>query len=190
MTADLGPSRFKLGRHESGVGVVEHRFPDVFERRTIAGREAVVLAPSVGQVELLRALIQNLPEPFSVTYALLVPFQGFGEGRYQLRSELDRAELDRFLNRFREFFESDARHHLLIGNSNGLPRLIYDQHNLIYCFEALERVVEIARERGLQAGHVEMPSPHSHHSHDELNAEGAGLLSEYRWTRGPLEDSD
>jgi hypothetical protein len=181
---------FKLGRHEPGIGMVEHRYDDVCERRTILGREALVLAPATGHIDLLLRLARELKGPFRLTYVLLVPFGEFAEGRYEFEDLLDYEALERLLTLHRGFFEGDARHHLQIGTESDMPSLVYDQHDLIYAFGPVARWEQIAKEHGLRPGSPEMPIPHSHHTRREFDLEAESLLSSNRWRREPLGDSD
>lgn len=177
---------FKLGRHEPGLGVVEHRFDDVFEVR--AG--ALWVASAAGQIDLAIRVSRLFAAPLIVSYILLVPFAGYAEGRYQLTERFDHVSLELFLDRFREFFERDARHHLHVGDASGNSRLIYDQHNFISVIGPTDEVRVMLEREGFRSGEVALPVPHSHHHHSPLDKVGVKLLTEYEWTYGPLEESD
>src|SRR4051812_38329899 len=57
------------------------------------------------QTELLKALMQDMPQPFWLLYILLVPRaeQTHAAGRYQSAAHLDRVETGAFLDKFKNF---------------------------------------------------------------------------------------
>lgn len=131
-----------------------------------------------------------LSDVFRVIYVLLVPFGGYAEGRYEFTERFDHESLKVFLDRYREFFERDARHHLVVGNLDDTRKVVYDQHNFICVVRPTDQVFSLLEGEGFQAGSVALPIPHSHHHHAHFDAEGAGLLNSNAWTFSPLLDTD
>ncbi len=171
---------FKLGTHRAGVGIVEYRYPDVWE----LNGEKIVAAPSSQHVAMLERLSTALPDPVTIRYRLLEPAEGYAEGDYVLEVSLSRSELVDLLREFRGLFEQDARHCLILESSSG-ARLQYDEHNVVICEGPLDAYRQILAEAGLREGSVVMPFPHSHHVHPELDSELGRLLTTGRWHRDP-----
>lgn len=180
---------FKLGRHEPGVGMVEHRYDDVFCRGRREGREVLVVGPRTGHIQLLLELLVG-DGPYQLVYVLLAALDGYPEGRYELDRTLRREQLTGLLNRYRAFFEGDARHHLLVSSSEGSPLAAYDQHNLLYFYSPSPEIEQRLRERGLTDGVPEMPTPHSHHIREEFDPVARELLGTGDWRRTPLREMD
>lgn len=181
---------FKLGRHESGLGVAEHRFDNVFEVDACGEPPSVAITASANQADLVLRISGMLSDVFRVIYVLLVPFGGYAEGRYEFTERFDHESLKVFLDRYREFFERDARHHLVVGNLDDTRKVVYDQHNFICVVRPTDQVFSLLEGEGFQAGSVALPIPHSHHHHAHFDAEGAGLLNSNAWTFSPLLDTD
>lgn len=181
---------YRLGRHQPGAGMVPHEFDDVYELRG----DRYVAAPSANQVDLILRIFREVSGPFRVVYDLLVPFGDQAEGRYELSEPLDYVALKVFLDRFRDFFERDARHHVLVSTLTDTLSVIYDQHNVIYA-QGPEKLLQNAlHEHGLKRGKIEMPNPHTHHYHEVLDPIGDELFAYGNWvligeTEMPLENT-
>jgi hypothetical protein len=81
-------------------------------------------------VELIHKLTNQLTEPFLLLYVLVVPRGKSEPVRYQ-SEPVNTEELDRFLHRYQDFLEGDARHNLWIRSSDD-GMLVFDRHNIIY----------------------------------------------------------
>lgn len=180
---------FKIGMHQRGEGIVEFQYNHVYEPQLDRQPQRLLIAPQGGQVDLLLRLAREMPAPYSILYVLVAPQSEAAKGRYLLseRSDEDVFEL---LTSFREFFEGDARHHLWIGSETDGSLLVYDQHNVIYAYGALDQFSAILRAQGLEAGQVHFPFPHTHHFRSSMNAFEDRLLGQYPWLWNPLEDVD
>jgi len=99
-----------------------------------------------------------------------------------------RAALLRFLDRFGELFEDDARAELWLGEAAGDGLLVLDEHDLIYAYGPLHRFQAILRRRGYRPGDPRIPDPHEHrynHQFDALERE----LDRWEWRRRlPLDE--
>lgn len=180
---------FKLGRVRDSRDEPFH-YPDLWQHEKTSGPERLVLAPSRGHIGLLLDLTVCLKAPFWMLYVLLDPRRDHAAGRYETPDPLDGAELRAFLGEFKDYLETDARHHLWIGSTTGNGLLVYDQHNLIYAYGPLEGYEEIVHRSGLREGTVTIPAPHSHHFHPAFDDDEDALLSRWNWTRSPLRDGD
>lgn len=177
---------FKLGRHEPGVGVSEHRYDNVYQRIPTG----LLVAPEKGQVHLFLRLLQHLPGPFRLTYVLLVPFGPYAEGRYELQEVLDHEALELLLDRNRDFLERDARHHLVVGTIPPNISVRYDQHDYLRVDGPFPNLEGMLGEMGFTEGEIAMPIPHSHHHHPQFDADAEALLGTGHWIRSPLTEED
>lgn len=171
---------------EKGV-TSEYRYPDIYHIQDISGVQRLIIGPSEGHVDLMLEMSDLLEGPFKVLYVLVDPI-GIKEddtGRFELDGEMPREEMRAFFERFRDFFESDARHHIWIAAKNG--SIIYDQHNILYAYGPILDFEQILLARGLTPGDVEFPYPHMHAFHQEMNPQLEDLLKDYNWRWFPLD---
>lgn len=98
--------------------------------------------------------------------------------------------MESFLLDFKEFFESDGRHHVWVMSVPESSTLVYDQHNVIYAYGPLQEFTEILRENGLQNGAVRFPVPHSHNYNPENDDAEERLVQRWAWVESPLLDDD
>lgn len=178
---------FKIGTPDAGGVTAEFRYPDLFQLQDISGVNRLIVGPSGDHVDLLLNLSDLLEEPFKVLYVLVDPI-GTKEddtGRFELDGEMTRAEVHAFFNRFRDFFQWDARHHVWLTAKNGT--IIYDQHNILYLYGPIADYEQILLASGLTPGDVEFPYPHMHAFHQEMNPMLELLLKDYNWRWFPLD---
>ena len=98
--------------------------------------------------------------------------------------------MESFLLEFREYFETDGRHHVWVMSVPESSTLVYDQHNVIYAYGPLQEFTEILNESGLQRGTVRFPSPHSHNYNPENDDAEERLLQRWEWLESPLLPDD
>ncbi|MHB8485013.1 MAG: hypothetical protein ACYDCM_04660 [Candidatus Acidiferrales bacterium] len=160
--------------------------------KTTAGTERLVIASASDHVALISELSQLMRPPFWVLYVLLVPRTGSNHpGRYQSPNPLTAVQLAIFLNRFREYFEQDARHHIWISEAHGSSLLVYDNHNVIYAYGLLENYEKALRLKGFEeAPEVVFPKPHSHHYNPECDKDETDIVNYLPWTLSPLKEAD
>ena len=160
--------------------------------KTSIGSERLIIAPNTEHVVLIRGLSELMTPPFWVLYVLLVPrTRVHSPGRYQNPQPLTRKQLAAFLDRFRNYFEHDARHDVWVSEADGSSLLVYDQHNIIYAYGPLREYEQKLREKGLeQSQEVALPAPHSHHYNPEYDVEEAALVNYFRWRISPLQEED
>lgn len=180
--AKSGTRPYRLGAFVDGTGWVEHKYGRVFQHKD--GK--LLAAPDTDQIKLILRLVEDLDDCFCVSYLLLVPRdEDQDEGRFELTGTLDREGLAAFLKRYRELFEEDGRHHLLIACRDAT--ILYDQHNVMVLSGPLAQFEAILRDAGLTEGDLVFPSPHSHHYHDELDSVVDDMLERYEWKWYPLD---
>ena len=182
---------FKLGRGPIGEDEQEFAHGDVFLRESIGGRERVVLGAARGHVDLLLDLARGVEGPYWVLFVLVLSRQGSAEiGRYQSERMVGYEELEGFLDRFRDFLERDGRHHLWVATDGGAQQFIYDHHQRIYAYGAVDLAESVARARGMTPGEADLCVPHSHHYHASFDEDEAALLAYWPWRRTPLQPGD
>jgi hypothetical protein len=180
---------FKVGIHRRHEGIVEYRYGHTFEKQSPDTIPRLLVAPSQGQIRILREMLQQMPENLSLMYVLLAPQTRHLAGRY-ISGPLQRSEVDGILLAFGEFFEGDARHNLWIISNDGSAMLVYDQHNVIYAYGPLEAFREVLERHGLAESETEFPYPHTHHFRSGFDGFEDRLLSEFDWTRSDLLPED
>jgi hypothetical protein len=163
-------------------------YEGTFRRQTTTGPLRLVIGAARKAVELMWDLVSTLPPPYGVLYVLLKPIAGAAPGRYQ-SPPLERLEVLTCLARYRSFFEGDGRHHVWLS-SPGQGHVVYDQHDVLYAYGAIEHFEDILQRSGLRAGEVEFPGEHAHAYHHEYDTVQTALLGEFNWTASPLRSED
>ena len=91
---------------------------------------------------------------------------------------------------YKEYFETDGRHHLWICTLDNSGRLIYDQHNVIFAYGQIEKYLTILDKEGFKEKRFSFPDPHAH-AFNQINDKFEESILEYwGWSIYPLEDSD
>jgi len=164
-----------------------YRHPKLWARETLDGRERLRIGAGLGTVELLRAFLDELAEPFVLLVVMRAPRVAGEPGRWE-SDPCTRVALTRFLDRFGELFEDDARAELWLGEADDGGLLVLDEHDLIYAYGPLHRFQALLRRRGYRPGNPRIPEPHEHHYNHQFD----GLereLDRWEWRRRlPLED--
>ena len=172
----------------------EHRsyeYADIFAVEKTSGPERLVIAPSANHVSILIDLLEVMPEPFGILYVLVVPRGGSEAGRYQTANPVSREQAEKFLKRFREFFEYDGRHDIWVASMSGPDQLVYDRHNVIYAYGPLPEFENLLSGRGLaKVESVRFPSPHTHNYHAAFDQDGRDVLHHWDWRRSPFHESE
>ncbi len=116
--------------------------------------------------------------------------QRFGTGAYQSPIFYSLDELRAFFVEYRDYFESDGRHHVWIGSPNDEGLIIYDQHNVLFAYGDLSAYENVLMARGMSRKVFWFPSPHGH-EYPPANAEREkALLACFLWRRSPLKEQD
>ncbi len=181
---------YKFTSLVGGSEWVPHRYGDTWDVEQTSGPQRLVIGPSDGHVDLLIKLTRVLPEPFGILYVLLLSRRGNRGARYQCPYPCSRSEMESFLLEFKDFFETDGRHHVWVMSVPESSTLVYDQHNVIYAYGPLQEFTEILNESGLQRGTVRFPLPHSHNYNPENDDAEERLLQRWEWLESPLLPDD
>jgi hypothetical protein len=170
-----------------------HVYPNEFcVETTPSGTQRICITSSSGYVDLLLALAAALPEPFFVLYILVVP-RRTGEtnaARYQ-SNEISHAELKAFFERFEDYLENDGRHHVWAHSPQNSATLVYDNHDVIYCYGPLQIFSAILGNNGFKTvDQIQCLGPHSHCYNEEFDNYEEEALKFFNWTKSPLQPQD
>lgn len=144
------------------------------------------------QASVLKAFAAMLKLPCRLLYVLHTARSDTPLGRYE-SPDLNRAQVEEFIDRFGRFIEEDARHDLWILSESG-PTIVLDRYNMMYAYGTLDRfrtvlkqfsVVEVA-----DWAAPKVPYPHALHYHVEWDDAANELLEGMPWTRKQLRDVD
>ncbi|HKR61799.1 MAG TPA: hypothetical protein VJS64_19085 [Pyrinomonadaceae bacterium] len=173
-----------------GTEFVPHTYSNTWQTEKTTGPERLVIAPASNQIELMIQLAQVMPEPFGILYVLLVSRTDNEPGRYQSLNPIPRTEMELFMRGFKEYFESDGRHHIWLSSVPDSSLLVYDQHNVIFAYGPLKQFEQILRNQGLERGDVRFPDPHAHNYNPECEQEEQRLLGYWDWLKSPIMPGD
>jgi hypothetical protein len=180
----------KFGAVHDGVEV-PHVYPDIWAREsTSSGGQRLVIAPSRDHLGLMLRLARAWLGDFHVLYVLLVARSDAQPGRYQSPTPLSYDELEDFLRRYAAFLATDGRHHLWIGSTEEDGTLVYDQHNVIYAYGALDEYIDLLSDEGFHEAPVDFPMPHCHFYNAANDAVERELFAHWAWVRHPLRPVD
>ena len=187
----MSPHKFKFGILDSSSREVPYEYADQWAIGQTTGPGRLVIAPRGRHVALLRSLSAVMAEPFYLLYVLVVATDYGEPGRYQSSELLSKQDLLEFLNRFEQFLESDGRHHLWVKSIGEPDLLVYDRHNVIYAYGALDGFKTILTREGLtESPKIKVPSPHVHYYIQEYDADCRALLESSNWEHSPLREQD
>ena len=174
------------GKHGTDL---EFRYDDRWELEHTTGPERIVVAPSKDHIDLLLQLSSSWKDFRTILYILLTSRCDNKLGRYE-SPFLTEIQLNNFLKGYKDFLQSDARHHLWIGLVHSKELLVYDQHNVIYCYGDIENYKKELQKKGFSEGPVTFPSPHIHSYHPNNDPYELMILKEWDWKWSPLADND
>ena len=117
----------KFTSYDSKGHEITHDYGKVYE----VDENRLTIAASINQIALILKLSDTLKPPFYILYVLVVSRLDKERGRYQSPLIETKEELTDFLLEYKQFFETDGRHHIWICTLDNSGRLIYDQHNVI-----------------------------------------------------------
>jgi len=151
---------------------------------------SIKISANEKQVELLTKLVNNLNPPFYFLYVLVVSRTEKGIGRYQSPLFENRYELINFLVKYQEYFETDGRHHIWIGTTDNSGILVYDQHNVIFGYGAMNKFKKTISKIGYKEKEFEFPAPYCHSFHVENDDYEKSIVNYFDWELFPLQPQD
>jgi len=148
------------------------------------------IGASQNQIDLLLQLTGALTPPFYILYVLVVTRLGNKQGRYQSPLFETKDELNNFLLEYKEYFETDGRHHIWICTIDNSGKFIYDQHNVIFAYGQLDNYISILKRNGYKEQMFSFPSPHAHAYNKSNDKFEESILQSWDWSYFPLVESD
>jgi hypothetical protein len=173
-----------------GSDFIPYSYPNAWAVEKTSGPDRLVIAPASGHIELMMKLAGVLLEPFGILYVLLVSRRDNDLGRYQCPSPCKREEMESFLREFKEYFESDGRHHIWVVSIPASATLVYDQHNVIYAYGPLAQFKKILHGEGLRENPISFPAPHAHNYNQQFDEQEQKVLDYWDWRKSPLTPDD
>jgi hypothetical protein len=181
--------KWKLGTVRVGEDVA-WRYEPSYARQVVGGVERLVIAPSAAPVALLRELLALLPEPLWVLYVLITPRSEAPAGRYQSAEPHLRPEVLTLLDRFEDYLTQDGRHNIWLA-APPAGQLVLDRHEVIYAYGPLAEIVARLKEKAFaEVATIRLPVPHSHHFHEEFDADERKFLTHWEWVQSELQETD
>lgn len=180
----------KISEGEFSLETKEFTLPNIWERETYPDYSRLLIGSEQGEVRQILELCRQLSGPFAVLYVLLASRLGNEPARYQCPEALEYDDLELFMYTFQEYFEQDGRHAIWVSSLSGDGQFIFDQHNYIFAYGDLDRMISHLRADGYTEGTVQVPVPHSHHYHLHFDEKEDEVLNYWDWFKSPLEQSD
>ncbi len=185
----MSSPKWKLGTLRAGEDVAWRCEPS-YARQVVGGVERLVIAPGTSPVPLLRELLPLLPEPLWALYVLVTPRSEAAAGRYQSAKPHQRKEILAMLDRFGDYLASDGRHNLWLA-APPAGQLVLDRHEVIYAYGPIAKFSAHLKGRSFaEVGMIRTPVPHSHHFHEQLDAEEHAILEYWDWIHSELQETD
>ncbi|MCC6953540.1 MAG: hypothetical protein IT290_05440 [Deltaproteobacteria bacterium] len=174
----------------SSSEMIPFRHDNVFTRERTTGSDRLVVGPRTNHVRVLLDLASTWKGDYWLLYILAVSRTGHPAARYQTPVTLDFEELTEFFDSFGTFLEADGRHHLWVGSADQEGILVYDRHDIIYAYGALDEYEARLAQRGFRMGEAKVPQTHEHQISSENDAQEGRILSYWEWLSVPLKPGD
>ena len=169
---------------------VDNEYGRIYEVEIYPGYSRLKIGADENQIDLMLRLCENLNPPYYILYVLVVPRQEHQQGRYQSDILKSITDIKLFLDEYKEFLETDGRHHIWIGTVDNSSLLIYDQHNVIFCYGDLEQQIVLLQKDGFQEMPFSFPLPHAHRYNEHNDEFEEKILRHWDWEIFPLTDDD
>lgn len=180
---------YKFGVLENNKEL-EFKYPNIWCIEEYPKFSRGVAAPSEGQIKLMLQLAKNYPPPYRVLYILVVTRVGQTPGRYECPMPLSFNDLEEFCLRYKEYFESDGRHHLWIASGETNQMLVYDRHNVIYIYDDTDNIKNYFRKSHFEEKTVRFPAPHIHIYNEENDKFESDIMNYFEWICKELQEGD
>jgi hypothetical protein len=178
----------KFGALRDGVEH-EHVYSDAAEVITYADGTTCLRVTTVGSLtDLMARLGGCLIGDWYFLYVLLISHTEHKPGRYQSPPVECYDGVRVLLAKYKSFLDGDGRHHLWLGSTSGSGLIVYDQHNVLYCYGPIDAYLNALPAFSHSA--ITIPTPHTHWYPSEFAAIQRQLLEEWDWKWFPLAESD
>jgi len=179
-------SEAKFTSYDSKGHEIIHDYGKVYE----VDESRLTIAASTNQIVLILKFVDTLKPPFYILYVLVVSRLDNERGRYQSPLIETKEELTDFLLEYKQFFETDGRHHIWICTLDNSGRLIYDQHNVIFAYGQTEKYINLLEKEGFIEQEFSFPVPHAHAYNESNDRFEESLMNYWEWSTFPLADGD
>lgn len=177
---------YKLGAWDPVQGWIPVTYNNCFQKQSISGVHRILIATSGSSTHLVTDLLQFYPGPYRLVYLLVTPPEGFEPMKYEVEG-LDADAIVDLFDKFRQFLESDARHHLWI-HSQGGGTIICDEHDWIYAYGNQEAVEAYLADHAFVEEMPAIPFPHLHNESNSNDPVMRDLLNHFDWTAHPVSN--
>jgi hypothetical protein len=180
----------KFNSYDKNSKEISHDYGDIFEHEPTKGSSRLKIGVTRNAIDMMIKLADSLTPPFFVLYVLVTTRRGNELGRYQSPLIETKEELDSFFRHFRDYFETDGRHHVWIGTVDNSGTIIYDQHNVIFAYGPTDKWKEELMNNGYREKSFELPAPHSHEFHSDNDKYEDEIMNYWDWSIFKLEEQD
>jgi hypothetical protein len=180
---------YKFGADKGGTEV-EFFYNNIWCVEKYPDYERITIAPYDNQVELMLDILKSFPPPYWCLYVLIVSRTDQKCGRYQCPYPMVYNEIYNFGMKYKDYFETDGRHHIWMGSAKSKQLLVYDHHNVIYVYEDILNSSKYLREKSFIEETVKFPVPHMHNYNKSNDDKEISILKHYKWKRFPLKEQD
>lgn len=180
---------FKFGTYDNEIDT-EYYYQNNWALEQYPNFERIAVAPKDNQIELIKNIIMNFEPPYWILYVLVVSRCGNALGRYQCACPKNNIEVNNFCNYFKDYFETDARHHIWIGSAKTKQLVVYDNHNIIYIYGNVQNIQEKLSDLGFKEGIIQIPVPHAHLYNVENDNYETEIMNYWEWIKFPLNEQD
>lgn len=182
--------RYKFTKMLPNDTLVNNEYGEIFEIETTDSYRRIKVAADNNQVDLMLKLCSNLTPPYFVLYVLVISRIKNEPGRYQSKQIESLNEVEIFLNEFKDYIQTDGRHHIWIGTVDNSGLLIYDQHNVIFCYGQFEQQLITLRKESFKELPFSFPVPHAHSYNLENDKFEEQILKYWDWEKHQLTVQD
>lgn len=180
---------YKFGTYNEGV-YTEYYYQNCWTLEQYSNFERIAVGPKDNQVELMHHIVREFEPPYYILYVLVVSRCDNELGRYQCPYPLDFDEIVSFCKNFKDYFETDGRHHVWIGSVKSNQLVVYDNHNIIYIYGDTQKNQRLLTDLGYKEGLVQMPVPHVHLYNVENDNYEIEIMKYWEWIKFPLGEQD
>jgi hypothetical protein len=184
--------KYTYGTINENNELVTYENHDTWCIKEYGGVERITIAPKSGHVDLALEIVKGFETPFKVVYMLFRPGNSSVEpGRYMCPATVTFDQVEKLCHKFRDYFETDGRHHLWIFSANEIGKkqfLIFDNHGLLHVFDN-GKIRGLLEQRNFTEEDivVPVPEPHIHLSKPANNDVERELLQYWDWAHLPFK---
>lgn len=151
--------------------------------------ERIIVAPKDNQIKLMLDFLRNFEPPYWCLYILVISRIENEPARYQSPYPLDINEISNFVTKFKNFLETDGRHHIWVGSATTKQLLVYDHHNVIYIYDDIEKSSQYLKKH-FSMEPITFPVPHTHMYNADNDKLEKDIMNYWEWQKSPLKEQD